>query len=325
MGNSKLMTPLFCGGNFNREGRKMRSVFEREISNGMTVFRLWRSAGVPDLEYPRAENDKYLIHVEANGYLLPLGMTEFALIDRCGFAAAVKKLYGTHEEREQHFAHLRETEGDPGITALLQVEREEIEQCGIDPACQTDYIVQMLEKHIETYLEARENDGKTFPDFIGALILDDLAHCAALSEIYKVQRREKELARSARAAREAEEEKTFCEKYNRSAEAAVSYAVQVIRQGGELRNETITIYESKYSRSTHSIVNYLMQKYHVAVPLRTRGWINEKLISATIKDGKCEYQRYLRANKERGSQKFFECMNDLIRAVTEQAEGEKIA
>lgn len=322
MGDSKLMTPLFYDGNFNREGRKMRAVFEREISDGSITFRLWRHAGVPDLEYPRAENDQYILHTEANGYLLPLGMTDFDLVDRCGFAAVVKKLYGTNEERNRHFAHLRETEDDPGITASLKAEREEIERCGGEPACQTDYISRMLEERIDTYLESKGNGGKTFPDFVGALILDDLAHCVALSEIYKAQQREKELARAARAA---EEDKTFCDKYNRSAKAAVSYAVQVIRRGGELHNETITFYKSRYSYSSYSLINYLMRQYHIPVSLRTQGWINDKLASATIKDGKCECVRYLRRNKGRASQKFFDCMNNLIRAVTEQAEGEKTA
>ena len=74
MEGSKLMTPLFYDGNFNREGRKMRSVLEREISDGAQPYRLWRSAGKPDLDYPRTENDKYILHVEINGYLLPLRM-----------------------------------------------------------------------------------------------------------------------------------------------------------------------------------------------------------------------------------------------------------
>lgn len=61
MENSKLMTPLFYGRMFNRNGRKMRAVFEKEISNGTQTYRLWRNAGKPDLEYPRAENDKYIL------------------------------------------------------------------------------------------------------------------------------------------------------------------------------------------------------------------------------------------------------------------------
>ncbi len=107
------------------------------------------------------------------------------------------------------------------------------------------------------------------------------------------------------------------------AEQAVSAALQVIREGGVLKNATIKFYDSKYSVREYSIVNYLMRQYQVDIPLRTQGWINEKLSSATIKDGKCEYLQYYRKKKELCSQKFFECMNALIRAVavseTEQA------
>ena len=67
METSKLMTPLFYEGNFNREGRRIRAVLEREIADGTTVYRLWRGTGKPDESYPRAENVKYLLHVEING------------------------------------------------------------------------------------------------------------------------------------------------------------------------------------------------------------------------------------------------------------------
>ena len=63
MKTSELMTPLFYGGNFNREGRRMRAILERSVSNGTQTYRLWRTAGKPDVEYPHAENDKYLLHV----------------------------------------------------------------------------------------------------------------------------------------------------------------------------------------------------------------------------------------------------------------------
>lgn len=69
----------------------------------------------------------------------------------------------------------------------------------------------------------------------------------------------------------------------------------------------------------YSIVNYLMRRYHVEVPLRTQGWIKERLVNATIENGKCERLQYYRRTKTgRGSQKFFQCMNELIRAVTAQ-------
>ena len=98
----------------------------------------------------------------------------------------------------------------------------------------------------------------------------------------------------------------------------VSEAIQIIQNGGILKNETVKFYSSRYSFSSYSIVNYLMRQYQVDVPLRTQGWINDKLHSVTIKGGKCEYLQYYRAKNGRVSQKFFDCMRELIRAIAEQ-------
>lgn len=300
----------------------MRAIFEREISDGMMTFRLWHSAGTPDLDYPRAENDKYILCVEVNGYLLPLGMTDFDLINRCGCEKAVTELYGSNKKRGEYFDDLRRTEGDAGIEAALEAENAEIVRYGSDPSRQTDYIFRELDKHVDTYLKSREAGGKTFPDFIGAAIIGDLDGCVALSAVYKAYRQE---AQAIRAAEEAEKENAFCAEQNNAAEYEVSYATQVIRHGGVLQNVSITFYRSKYCYNSYSVVNYLMRQYGVSVPLRTQGWINDKLSSVTIRDGRCIELRYLRANRERGSQKFFDCMNDLIRAVTAQQKGEKTA
>ena len=37
------------------------------------------------VEYPRCDNDRYILHVEVNSYLIPLRMTEFQMIDNCGY------------------------------------------------------------------------------------------------------------------------------------------------------------------------------------------------------------------------------------------------
>ena len=316
MEHRKLMTPLFYGDMYNREGHKMRAVLEREISDGTQTYRLWRSAGKPDLDYPSAENDKYILHVEINGYLLPLRMTDWNLINHCGFAPAAEKLYGGKENRGKRFDALRESGGDDAVSTALAEERAEIERFGSDPVRQTKYIHSLLTEHIDTYQEAKENGGQTFPDFAGALILDDLARCQELSAVYRAKLEEERAAR--RACAEAEE-KACCEEQNRAAQQTVSAALQVIREGGVLQNETVQFYQSRYSASSYSIVNYLMRLYHVDVPLRTQGWINEMLSSATIRDGRCASCQFFRSKRGRGSQKFFDCMNALIRAVMAQA------
>ena len=315
MEHSKLMIPLFYDNNFNREGRRMRAILERSVSNGTQTYRLWRAAGKPDLEYPRAENDKYLLHVEVNGYLAPLRETDFSLFDLCGFEPAAQKLYGSRENREKWIDNLRESGGHSAVNAALAEERKEVERCGGDPARQAEYIQNDLNVHTKMYLEAKENGGQTFPDFIGALVLNELPRCVELSAVYKA----KCLARQAVLEAKAEaDKKAYCEAQNKAAEQMVSEAIQIIRGGGVLKNETIKFYRNRYDVSSYSIVNHLMRLYHVEVPLRTQGWINDKLVNATIKEGRCAHLQYLRAKGSRCSEKIWECMNALIRAVTAQ-------
>ena len=97
MGTAKLMTPLFYDGNYNVEKKRMRAVLEREVSNGAVSYRLWRSDGKPDLEYPRAANDAYILHVEVNDHLVPLRMTDYALVNHCGLLPATVALYGSKD------------------------------------------------------------------------------------------------------------------------------------------------------------------------------------------------------------------------------------
>lgn len=104
---SKLMTPLFCNSNFNRDGKKIRAEFIREISDGSTSYRLWRRECESEREYPYAENDKHYLHLEINGYLVPLGLTEYNLIDACGREGACEELYGGKEKRAEFYDALR--------------------------------------------------------------------------------------------------------------------------------------------------------------------------------------------------------------------------
>lgn len=314
MANSKLMTPLFYNNSFNRDGRRMRAVCEKTVSNGTDTYRLWRSAGKPDLDYRCGENDRYYLYVDVNGYLAPMGITEYVLIGQSG-TMAVDEQYGGREARKRHFDELREAEGMDAFYAALDEERAEIERLGSDSARQADYIRKRLDDRVRTYLKAKENGGETFPDFVGALVMDDLARCAELSAAHQAMWRKE---RQAAAVRAANEERVFCEEQNRIAEKAVSDAIQVIRGGGVLKNDTVKFYRSKHHASSCSIVLYLMRQYHVDVPLRTQGWINNKLVSVTIKDGWCTGERYLCAGKKRGSEKFFIYMDRLIRTIAEQ-------
>ena len=92
-------------------------------------------------------------------------------------------------------------------------------------------------------------------------------------------------------------------------------ALRIIREGGVLHNDTVEFYRSRYDSSACSIILYLMRRYQVSVPLRTQGWINERLTNATITDGRCAQLQFRGNKRSKCSSRFFDCMNELIHAV----------
>lgn len=312
MGNTKLMTPLFYRDNFNTDGKKMRALFLREVSNGTDTYRLWRRDGKPDREYPQGEGDAYILYVEQGSYLAPLRMTDYYMVNHCGYHAAVAALYGDEDNRGKYFGRLRQSGGDPAVLEALGREERMIQECGSDPARQASYIKAILDGHVATYRTSKETGGETFPDFIGALVLGELPACVELSAAYKARSRIRAQERMAKADAE---DKAYCKERNRQAEQQVQDALRVIREGGVLRNDTVEFYRGRYDSSASSIFLYLMRQYQVEVPLRTQGWINERLTDATITDGRCSRVQFRGNKRSKCSSRFFACMNELIHAV----------
>jgi len=319
MGNSKLMRPLFIGGWFNREGHRMRAVFVREISDGTQSYHLWRKDGKPDRAYPNDDLDKYFLYAEVNGYLLPLEMTDFDLIRQCGFEPMVMELYGNRECRRVYFGNLHKADNRPSLQSALENERALIKKYGTDPALQSKYIYDLFDTWAQAYLKSRETCGQTFPDFSGALIVNDLTRCVELSAAYQKKRQAEEFERRTKA--EAEN-KAFCEKENQKATQTITNAVDVIRNGGVFENTIIRIYVDKNLFEDVSLVNYLMRLYQVNIPLRTQGWVNSKLQNCKMKDGKCVGVGYLSKKKHSVSKRFFDCMDELASAIIKSSEGE---
>lgn len=234
MGTAKLMTPLFYDGNYNVEKKRMRAVLEREVSNGVVSYRLWRSDGKPDLEYPRAANDAYILHVEVNDHLVPLRMTDYALVNHCGLLPATIALYGSEEGRKEYFKHLRDSgaAGTGAFTEAMARETEKIIELGNDSARQADYIKSVLDQHVAAFLDSKECDGKSFPDFVGALILEEIPSCLALRTKYRAYKQEEALKRQAE---QEEQDRAFCEERNHKAEQMIDLAIRTIRGGGTLK------------------------------------------------------------------------------------------
>ena len=197
----------------------------------------------------------------------------------------------------------RETSG-VGRRRLLTM--DEVLRLDVDKA------LVILNEHLMRYTASKESEGKTFPDYIGALMADELDHCIQLSKIYRSLKQQENEVRQAQIA---EQDRVYQQSVNTEKEKAVGAALQIIRSGGTLKNDTLCYYKDDGSFVETSLILYLMREYHIDVPLRTQGWIKERLASATVQEDFCGSVTYYRAKKSPCSQKFFDCMRDLILAV----------
>ena len=159
------------------------------------------------------------------------------------------------------------------IEEAVAIERTVIYHLGKESPRQADYIHGILNEHLMRYTASKESEGKTFPDYIGALMADELDHCIQLSKIYRsLKQQENEI----RQAQIAEQDRMYQQSVNTEKEKVVGAALQIIRSGGTLKNDTLCYYKDDGSFIETSLILYLMREYHIDVPLRTQGWIKER-------------------------------------------------
>lgn len=134
----------------------------------------------------------------------------------------------------------------------------------------------------------------------------------------EILRRREEQRAADRAARE-QEDAAYVAAKNNEAQAAIDAAVSILQNDGVLRNTQIEIYRSRYDSSVYSLVNHLMRQYGIKAPLRTQGWINEKLVWAAIEDGVCEQVKYRASKNRKCSDAVFGCLTELAQAARKEA------
>ena len=176
------------------------------------------------------------------------------------------------------------------------------------------------------YLDRRMEQGVYIPKNMLALAAEikpeNISRYVSSNE--EILRLREEQRAAEQAAREQTDAAYVAEK-NREAQAKVDAAAQILRNDGILANVDIAIYRSRYDRRVYSVVNHLMRRYGIKVPLRTQGWINDKLATATIRDGVCAHVQYRKTKNGKGSQAVFGYMTELAQAARKEAAHETVA
>ena len=100
----------------------------------------------------------------------------------------MRELYGGAEHRRTYFDSLQKS----AIEEAVAIERTVIYHLGKESPRQADYIHGILNEHLMRYTASKESEGKTFPDYIGALMADELDHCIQLSKIYQANKQQED-------------------------------------------------------------------------------------------------------------------------------------
>lgn len=300
--DTKLSKPLFVNGNFNRAGKRMRVEFVKELPTASGSVRLWRHVGNPKNEYPVADTDLYYLFVEVGEYLAPVGLTEYTLEKQTGWHFLTVEQFGgdvgafwsawtsckTPEERDAFNAKYNPLE----------------QEYGRDPARQGAYVSALLNARKQAWQDAKE-DPQWFPNCIGAAICGELDKWLEVSAAYKARREAEERAKAEeRAAREEAERK---EQEAREREEMAAY-MELLRKPGRVEDGAMAVKAA--------------DALGVKIPLRTRGFMLEKLATFTVEDdGHVERIQYRRnGGRAYNGSGVYQTLTELCKAAREYAQ-----
>ncbi len=134
-------------------------------------------------------------------------------------------------------------------------------------------------------------------------------------ESRKAFAQKREQIRQERNAKREAEDKAFLEERQAEAEKLIVAAYETIRNGGTLENSDIIFYKSRYESRTYKIVNYLFRQHDINCPIKTQGWINDKLIHVTVTPEGLVNVRFWKSKNGKCSEKVFDCLSELVRIV----------
>lgn len=273
--DTKLSKPLFVNGNFNRAGKRSHFAFVSILPASPHDLRVWRRAGAPDNSCPINENDTHILYVDINGWMIPINLTTARLEAQTG----------------RHFLTVEQFGGDVGAfwsawtSCKTPEERDAFnakynpleQEYGKDTARQGAYISDILNARKQAWQDAKE-DPQKFPNNIGAAICGELDKWLEVSAAYRARREAEERAKAEERVARKEAERKEQEARERAEMAAY---MELLRKPGRVEDG------AKAVKAADAL--------GVKIPLRTRGFMLEKLAAFIVEDdGHVEHIQYYR-------------------------------
>jgi len=287
---SKLMKPLFINGMYNREGKRIRANYLKTITDGKNTYPLWIEDGKPNKDYVSNDKDKYYLYIEVNDWLVMTGYTEYQLEEKAGYEYLNKQWYGDFEGRQKYFEdniYKGRTYEQYNDLVKLQIAKEEefIKENANNETIQTELLTSDINRSIERYIEARDNNGK-FADFVGAVFLNELDKCEEIASVLRKEREEAQRVKNIALKEQKEKERIEREQKE---EKHLKETESIFINGGTIKGGDTIV--------------KLADKYNIDIPIRTRGWILNNLSETTITEsGSISYRYWRRSKNAKGSQ-----------------------
>lgn len=121
------------------------------------------------------------------------------------------------------------------------------------------------------------------------------------------------------AERQAREDKRIAEKQeemnadNAEAMEIINKAIETFKTKGTIRNDSFTVWTDIENSKGYCTFTYLFDKYGVKVPIRTRGFVIDRLASVTVDAEKQSMSySYIRCGNSKGSNKLYDYLYALI-------------
>lgn len=300
----KMIKPLFVNGNYNREGKRMRSRYVKIVTCDGAEFSLWEKVGAKEKDYARTANDERYIYVLVGEYLVNTGLSAFDFENKVGYIAMVKEMYGSEESRNEYFSKLRDggdwSKTDTAIKERLREENELSDRHKTNGQIQAEIIKGMIDREVTNWINARDTGG-TFASFVGAAYLGEIDQCLKIADILRVERKKQaEIRRVAVAEQRRKEEEERARDEAKEIEAAES----IFKNGGKI--------------DSGEMIVKLCDKHGIEIPLRTRGWILNTFAECTILNGRIDGVRYYKKKNGAGSTKIWDILRDLQNVIVNE-------
>lgn len=292
-----LLTPLFDKqGNFNAGCRRMRFVPIRYTEK----YLYFKPASNP-------ENGN--VHVVVKSMVVNLRVTEFMLKDKAGFNEFLVQHFGGSYD-----AYLKEIRANEEKIPEYESEWRAI---GEEDEVWDRFADAFLNTEEKLFLDSVDNGGKSFPSFIGALSLGRLKECVELRNAYNEDR---ERERKRLEAEQEEEDRAFMKEQLEKIESAVQQAVHQIQKGDYcfVQNEILCVYKNPIEYTEKRLFNFLFEKYGINVPLKTKGWVNEKLSGVEFEHGKANSLSFKKYKGCKCPDSIWKYLNDLIEKMNQE-------